>query len=272
VAPILPNDSNPFPWERVNEEDIEARCDVRRDPADLDLAISCIDFTSLEGSDTPDNIRAMCAKAIECGVASVCTYPLLVSVSAGALSGSEVRVCSVGGGFPSGLYPLETRLNEIRFAIDNGAEEIDVVMNRSAFLSSDYETVATEIAAMRDVCGATTMKVILETGELPNCNAIRNASFIAMQAGADFIKTSTGKIAIGATPKSALCMMDAIADYHKVTGRKVGMKPSGGIRTVDDALYYIALTRSALGSEWLSPEHFRIGASSLLDELINARR
>lgn len=256
----------------MNEEDIEARCDAHCDLANLELAIACIDYTSLEGSDTPDNIRAMCSKAIDCGVASVCTYPLLASVSADALRGSDVRVCSVAGGFPSGLYPLETRLNEIRFAIDHGADEIDVVMNRSAFLSRAYETVATEIAAMRDACGATTMKVILETGELPNCDAIRNASFIAMQAGADFIKSSTGKIAAGATPKSALCMMDAIADYHRMTGNKVGMKPSGGIRRVEDALHYISLARSALGPEWLSPKLFRIGASSLLDELISARR
>jgi deoxyribose-phosphate aldolase len=272
VAPILPNDSNPYPWGRVNEEEIEVRCDVRGYSADVDFAISCIDYTSLEGSDTPNKIRTMCAKAIEFGVASVCVYPLLVSVTTNTLNGSNVKVCSVAGGFPSGLYPLETRLNEIRFAIDNGADEIDVVMNRSAFLSGDYDVVYTEIASMRDACGSVRMKVILETGELPDCDAIRNASYIAMEAGADFIKTSTGKIATGATLKSALCMMDAIADYHRMYGRKVGMKPSGGIRNVEDALRFIALARNALGPEWLSPELFRIGASSLLDELINARR
>ncbi len=266
-VPILPIESNPHPWGSVNEVELQSRCAVEGDVADLAFAVSCCDLTSLEGTDTPEKIRQLCSKAIKHSVSAVCVYPLLVPVVAESLRGSNVKTCSVAGGFPSGLYPIESRLAEIRFAVEQGADEIDIVMNRSAFLSGEHQVVYEEFAAMRNECHSKTMKVILETGDLPDLNSVRNACFLAMYAGADFIKTSTGKIANGATPLSALCIMEAISDFHVQSQKKIGIKLSGGIRKADDALRYITLARRTLGAEWINSSTFRIGASNLLDDL-----
>src|SRR5437899_2864755 len=225
----------------------------------LDLAIRCIDLTTLEGADTPGKVVAMCAKAVRPdpsdaavpSVAAVVIYPALVPVAAGQLKGTAVHVASVAGGFPSGLAPMKERLGEIRDAVEMGADEIDIVLNRSAFLSGRYRQAFEEIAASKEACAdKATLKVILETGELGSYDQIRRASVLAMAAGADFIKTSTGKIGVGATPPSALCMMEAARDFHHETGRRVGGKVAGGIRQSKQAIQYLVLLYQTLGADW----------------------
>ena len=242
----------------------------------LDLATRSMDLTTLEGSDTVGKIVAICAKAIRPNpmdtsipsVAAVCLYPQLVSVALEQLEGTGVKVASVAGGFPSGLGPLDARLQEIRDVAAAGADEIDIVLNRSLFLGGRYAQAFEELVAAREAAGSARLKVILETGELGSYDRVRQASVLAMVAGADFIKTSTGKIAVNATLPVALCMMEAIRDFHRDTGRAVGIKVAGGVRTAKQAIQNLVLLYETLGSEWMTPNRFRIGASSLLNDVL----
>jgi deoxyribose-phosphate aldolase len=242
----------------------------------LDLAVRCADLTTLEGADTPGKVTAVCSKAVRPApsdptipsVAAVVVYPELVPVAAERLRGTTVQVASVAGGFPSGLAPLEDRLDEIRRAVQWGADEIDIVLNRSAFLSGRYPQAYEEVALSKDACGNAHLKVILETGELGSYDQIRKASMLAMAAGADFIKTSTGKIGTSATYPTALCMMEAARDFHHQTGRAVGIKVAGGIKNAKEAWTYLVILHETLGPDWLTPERFRIGASTLLNDLL----
>jgi deoxyribose-phosphate aldolase len=242
----------------------------------LDLAIRSMDLTTLEGSDTVGKIVAICAKAVRPDpldpsippVAAVCLYPQLVPVALEQLEGTGVKVASVAGGFPSGLGPLDVRLQEIRDVASTGADEIDIVLNRSHFLGGRYGEAFDELVAAREAAGSAHLKVILETGELGSYDRVRQASVLAMAAGADFIKTSTGKIAVNATLPVALCMMEAIRDFHRDTGRRVGIKVAGGVRTAKQAIQNLVLLHETLGSDWMTPDLFRIGASSLLNDVL----
>ncbi len=224
-------------------------------------SIRCIDLTTLEGTDTTGKIVAMCAKAVRPdpldttvpSVAAVCLYPELVPVAVEHLRGTGVSVASVAGSFPAGLGPLQTRLQEIRDVAAAGADEIDIVLNRSLFLGGRYGEAFEELVAAREAAGATHLKVILETGELGSYDRIRQASMLAMAAGADFIKTSTGKIGVNATLPSALCMMEAARDFHRQTGRAVGIKVAGGVRRSKQAIQYLVLLHETLGAAWLTP-------------------
>jgi deoxyribose-phosphate aldolase len=248
--------------------------------AAIDLAISMVDLTTLEGADTPGKVRALCAKAVHPDpsdpsvpkVAAVCVYPDMVEVAVRALSGSGVGVASVATAFPSGRAPLEAKLADTRAAVAAGAAEIDMVIDRGAFLAGDYGTVFEQIVAVKDACGAAHLKVILETGELATYDNVRRASWLAMRAGADFIKTSTGKISPAATLPVTLVMLEAVRDYRVATGRQVGVKPAGGIRTTKDAIKYLVLVNETAGEDWLSPDWFRLGASSVLNDLLMQRR
>jgi deoxyribose-phosphate aldolase len=242
----------------------------------LDLTIRMMDLTTLEGKDTPGKVRALCAKAIrpEPGdasipsVAAVCVYPALVSVAKAALAGSGIKVASVATGFPSGQTFTDIKLAETRQALAAGADEIDMVIDRGAFLSGDYSTVFDEIVAVKASVGDAHLKVILETGELETLDNVRKASVLAMAAGADFIKTSTGKVTPAATLPVTLVMLEAIRDFHRRTGRIVGMKPAGGIRTAKEAIGYLVVLYETLGPRWMTPDLFRFGASSLLNDVL----
>jgi deoxyribose-phosphate aldolase len=242
----------------------------------LDLAIRCMDLTTLEGVDTVGKIVAVCAKAVRPDptdpsippVAAVCIYPQLVPVAKEQLRDTSVRVASVAGAFPGGLGPLDARLSEIRTAQEQGADEIDIVLNRSMFLGGRYAQAFEELVAAREAAGSAHLKVILEAGELGSYDRVRQASVLAMAAGADFIKTSTGKIGTGATLPSALCMMEATRDFFHETGRRVGVKVAGGVRTSKQAIQYLVLVYETLRGEWMTPELFRIGASSLLNDIL----
>ncbi|MDP9067585.1 MAG: deoxyribose-phosphate aldolase [Actinomycetota bacterium] len=242
----------------------------------LELAIRCCDLTTLEGADSGGKIRQLAAKAMRPApgdptiphVAALCIYPRLVAVARAALAGSGVKVASVATAFPSGQAPLELRLQEIYRAVDDGADEVDIVISRGALLAGDEATVFDEVAASKAAAGAAHVKVILETGELGSYDGVRRASMVAMAAGADTIKTSTGKITPASTPVVALVMAEAIRDFEGETGRAVGLKVAGGIRTAKDALRYLVIVKETLGEEWLTPERFRIGASSLLNDLL----
>jgi len=244
--------------------------------AALDLAIRCMDLTTLEGVDTRGKVQAMCTKAQHPdpldptvpAVAAVCVYPELVPIAAHALRDSTVAVASVAGSFPAGLGPLDVRLREIAWAVDQGADEIDIVLNRSAFLAGDYGRAFDEIAVSKVACGPAHLKVILETGELGSYDAVRKASMLAMAAGADFIKTSTGKIGTAATLPVALCMAEAISDFFSQTGHAVGLKVAGGIRTAKQSWQYLVIINETLGMSWLTPSRFRLGASSLLNDVL----
>jgi deoxyribose-phosphate aldolase len=240
------------------------------------LAISMLDLTTLEGKDSEGKVRQLCQKAIRPfpgdptvpHVAAVCVYSNLVPVAKAALAGSGVRVASVSTGFPAGLVPLPVKLEETRRAVQMGADEIDMVIDRGAFLSGDYPRVFEEIVAVKSACGQAHLKVILETGELETYDNVRKASHLAMAAGADFIKTSTGKVAPAATPGVVLVMLEAIRDHYLETGRRIGMKPAGGIRTSKQALHLLVLVKETLGDGWLTPELFRIGASTVTNDLL----
>ncbi len=242
----------------------------------LDLAIRSMDLTTLEGSDTVGKIVAMCAKAVRPNpvdpsipsVAAVCIYPHLVPVAVDQLKNTGVKVASVAGGFPSGLGPLDARLREVREVVELGADEIDIVLNRSLFLGGQYAQAFEELVAAREAAGETHLKVILETGELGSYDRVRQASVLAMAAGADFIKTSTGKIQPAATLASALCMMEAAREFFHETGRRVGVKVAGGIRQSKQAIQYLVLVYETLGPEWMTPDLFRIGASTLLNDVL----
>jgi deoxyribose-phosphate aldolase len=245
----------------------------------LDTAISMIDLTTLEGQDTPGKVRALCAKARHPDpadpavppVAAVCVYPDLAHVAAAELSGSGVHVASVATAFPSGRAGLEVKLADVRYAVAAGADEVDMVIDRGAFLSGQYLAVFEEIAAVREACAGAHLKVILETGELGTLDHVRRASWLAMLAGADFIKTSTGKVSPAATPPATLVMLEAVRDFRDRHGRQVGVKAAGGIRTAKDAVRYLVLVSETAGEDWLDPRWFRLGASSLLNDLLMQR-
>jgi deoxyribose-phosphate aldolase len=241
----------------------------------LRLALSMVDLTTLEGQDTPGKVRHLCRKAItphaglDTGpVAAVCVYPSMVPVAVEAVAGSGVKVASVATGFPSGQTPLPQRIDEVRYAVAEGADEIDMVINRGAFLAGRLDVVADEIRAVKEACGAAHLKVILETGELGSLDQVRQASMVAMLSGADFIKTSTGKVAPAATLPVTLVMLQAIRDFERVTGTVVGMKPAGGISDSKTAIKYLVMVNEVLGPRWLTPDLFRFGASRLVDDLL----
>jgi deoxyribose-phosphate aldolase len=245
----------------------------------LDMAIRMVDLTTLEGADTPGKVSALCAKAQRPdptdptvpAVAAVCVYPDLVSVAVDALNGSAVKVASVATAFPSGRASTAVKLAEVKEAVAAGAGEVDMVIDRGAFLAGRLGVVLEEIQATKECCGDARLKVILETGELATYDNVRRASWLAMFAGADFIKTSTGKVAPAATPPVALVMLEAVRDFAEATGRQVGVKVAGGIRTAKDAIRYLVLVNEIAGDDWLNPEHFRIGASSLVNDLLMQR-
>jgi deoxyribose-phosphate aldolase len=240
------------------------------------LAVSMLDLTTLEGADTPGKVRNLCAKAV-CpaptmpevpSCAAVCVYPSLVGVARAALAGTGVRAASVATAFPSGQASLEVKLRDAEEALAAGAEEVDMVISREAFLAGEDTRVMEEIVRVKEACGDTHLKVILETAELGSYDHVRHAAMLAMEAGADFIKTSTGKAASGATPGVTLVMLEAIRDYLDRTGRPVGMKAAGGVSNGKAALHRLVLVKETLGDEWLTPERFRIGASALLNDLL----
>ena len=240
------------------------------------IATSMIDLTTLEGSDTAGKVRHLCAKAVVPdpsrpeipSVAAVCVYPALVAVAAEALRGTGVAVASVATGFPSGQTSLDVKLRETAEAVAAGASEIDMVISREAYLAGDDARVAHEIAAVKDACGDAHLKVILETAELPTYAHVRHASQLAIDAGADVIKTSTGKASSGATPGVVLVMLETVRDHFQRTGRVVGVKAAGGVSTTKAALHMLVLVKETLGDDWLTPDRFRIGASSLLNDLL----
>jgi deoxyribose-phosphate aldolase len=242
----------------------------------LKMALNMIDLTTLEGKDTPAKVKQMCYKAQHLhdtfpgipNVAAVCVYPSMVAVAKNELKGSDVKVASVSTAFPSGQAPIQIKLDDTKFAVDSGADEIDMVISRGKFLEGDYNFVYDEIAAIKEVCGNARLKVILETGELVTLDNIRKASDIAMYAGADFIKTSTGKIKPAATMQVTYTMLHAIKDFHEETGIMVGMKPAGGISNSKLALHYLVMVNETLGGEWLTNEWFRFGASSLANDVL----
>lgn len=240
------------------------------------LAVSVLDLTTLEGADTPGKVRHLCAKAV-CpapelpeipSVAAVCVYSALVETARAALAGTGVRTASVAAGFPAGQVSLAAKLRDTQDAVAAGADEIDMVISREAFLAGDDTRVMHEIAKIRDACGEAHLKVILETSELGSYDHVRHASMLAMEAGADFIKTSTGKASAGATPGVCLVMLEAIRDYVDRTGRVVGFKAAGGVSTSKAALHRLVIVKETLGDEWLTPDRFRIGASSVLNDLL----
>jgi deoxyribose-phosphate aldolase len=245
----------------------------------LDLAVRMVDLTTLEGQDTPAKVRALCAKAVRpdptdpsCpSVAAVCVYPDMVPAAVSALAGSGVHVASVATAFPSGRASLEVKLADVRDAVAAGADEIDMVIDRGAFLSGRYGRVYEEIVATKEACGGAHLKVILETGELGTYDNVRRAAWLAMLAGADFVKTSTGKISPASTLPVTLVMLEACRDFRDATGRQVGMKSAGGIRTSKDAIKYLVLVNETVGDDWLDPAWFRFGASSLLNDLLMQR-
>jgi deoxyribose-phosphate aldolase len=242
----------------------------------LDLALRCCDLTTLEGSDSPGKIRQLASKAIRPApgdssipsVAALCVYPRLVAVAAETLKGSGVHLASVATSFPSGQATLEARLAEIKQAVADGADEIDIVISRGAFLAGDEDTIFEEVAASVEAAGEAHVKTILETGELGSYDRIRRASLIAMAAGSHFIKTSTGKIGESATMPSALVMAEAIRDFAELTGREVGLKVAGGIRASKDTVRYLVIVHETLGDDWLTPDRFRIGASSVVNDIL----
>ncbi|MBK8251960.1 MAG: deoxyribose-phosphate aldolase [Polyangiaceae bacterium] len=243
--------------------------------AGLKLAVSMMDLTTLEGKDSAGKVTQMCQKALhphERGdipsCAAVCVYPKWVKTAKGALAGSNVKVASVATAFPSGLSPLSVKLDDVRRAVEFGADEIDMVIDRGAMLSGQYNAVFDEIALTKEACGPAHLKVILETGELGSYDVVRKASQIAMLAGGDFIKTSTGKIQPAATPAVTLVMLEAIRDFYYSTGKIIGMKPAGGIRTAKQALHYLVIVKETLGDRWLTPDLFRFGASTLLNDVL----
>ncbi len=246
----------------------------------LDMAIRMVDLTTLEGADTPGKVRAMCAKARRPDpsdpavppVAAVCIYPDLVGLARHVLQGSEVKVASVATAFPSGRASMDVKLADVRSALEAGADEIDMVIDRGAFLSGRYAQVYEEVRVVREACGGAHLKVILETGELVTYDNVSRAAWLAMLAGADFIKTSTGKVSPAATLPVALVMLSAVRDFAEATGRRVGVKVAGGIRTAKDAIRYLVLVKEIAGPDWLAPSLFRIGASSLLNDLLMQRR
>lgn len=242
---------------------------------DRELALrvfSCIDNTTLNATDNDASVEAFCAKTLEMNlspstVAAVCVYPRFVRTAAKVLAGSGIKVASVAGAFPHGQIDISLKVEEARRAVGDGADEIDMVLSRGALLAGDYDTVHAEVTAMKQACGDSTLKVILETGELPTSEHIRRAAMLAMEGGADFIKTSTGKSGVGATPEAAKVMLEAIADYVKICKKTIGFKAAGGISTPEDALLYADLAKKLMGDNYINSQTFRIGASRLTGKL-----
>lgn len=242
----------------------------------IKLAVSMIDLTTLEGKDSEGKVYAMCQKAkypLEGApeiphVAAVCVYPNLIRTAKNALEGSGVNVASVATAFPSGQSPMKLKVEEVKKVVQMGADEVDMVISRGEFLEGNYDYTFKEVQAIKEACGEAHLKVILETGELETFDNVRRASIISMLAGADFIKTSTGKVQPAATLPVTLVMLEAIRDFYNETGKIVGMKPAGGIKTTKDAISYLCLVKETLGDMWLTPDLFRMGASSLLNDLL----
>ena len=242
----------------------------------LKLALSMIDLTTLEGKDTPGKVKQLCYKALHLHdslkdiptVAAVCVYPTYVKIAKKELEGSGIQVASVATAFPSGQSSRNTKITDTLFAVEQGADEIDMVISRGEFLAGEYNFVYDEIAEVKEACGKAHLKVILETGELDTLDNVRKASEIAMYAGADFIKTSTGKIQPAATMPVTYVMLDAIKDYYLKTGKMIGMKPAGGISTSKIALQYLVMLNEVLGEKWMNKTYFRFGASSLANDIL----
>lgn len=257
---------------RLNSRSIKKESKIQA----LELALSMIDLTTLAGMDTPGKVIQLCQKAKEPysslpelpTVAAVCVYPNMVSVAEKALRGTNINVASVATAFPSGMSTLDEKLSETKKVVKDGADEVDMVISRGEFLKGNYSYVFDEIAAVKEACGDAHLKVILETGELQTYENVRKASDLAMHAGADFIKTSTGKVKPAATQPVTLVMLEAIRDFFYETGRMVGMKPAGGIRKAKQAIQYLVLVKETLGTDWLTPDYFRFGASSLTNDLL----
>ena len=271
--------------DRVGLEERTARLATRSLKHDtkrslIDVAIATMDLTTLEGADTPSRVRSLCARALRPDpadasvphVAAVCVYPDLVATAVDALAGSGVLVAAVATAFPSGRASLAVKLADTGDAIDAGADEIDMVIDRGAFLAGHYGKVFEEVRAVKEVCGDVHLKVILETGELSTHDNVRRASWLALIAGADVIKTSTGKVSPAATHPVALVMLEAVRDFHLITGEPRGVKVAGGIRTTKDALRHLVLVNETLGADWLTPQRYRIGASGLLTDLLMQRQ
>ncbi len=280
-APKLPNLSRVPHVDEVGVNERVARFQTRSIKKEskieaLKLILSMIDLTTLEGQDTSGKVQQLCQKAIHLHdtmpglphVAAVCVYPTMVSVASEALAGHDINIASVATAFPSGMSTREVKLEDTRMAVAAGATEIDMVISRGAFLQGEYRFVFDEIVAVKEACGDVHLKVILETGELGTLDRVRRASVLAMHAGADFIKTSTGKIQPAATMQVTLVMLQAIKDYYRETGRMVGMKPAGGISTAKLAVHYLVMLHETLGSAWMTPEWFRFGASSLANDVL----
>lgn len=280
-----PNNFNKIPTttsvDKVGVEERVARFQTRSIKNEakrqgLDLALSMIDLTTLEGKDTPGKVKQMCYKAHHLhdsypnlpNVAAVCVFPSMVRIAKTALKGTNVKVASVSTAFPSGQSTRAVKLSDTKFAVDEGADEIDMVISRGKFLAGEYNFVFDEIAAIKEACGKSRLKVILETGELCTLDSVRKASDIAMYAGADFIKTSTGKIQPAATMQVTYTMLMAIKDYYDATGIMIGMKPAGGISTSKLALHNLVMVKEILGNSWLNNEWFRFGASSLANDVL----
>jgi deoxyribose-phosphate aldolase len=243
----------------------------------LRLAIRTTDLTTLEGADTPGKVAALCSKAIRPdpgdpsvpSTAAICVYPNLVPTARERLRGTGVKVAAVATGFPSGQYPTKLKVADVRSAIELGADEIDMVIDRGAFLSGHYAKVYDEIVQVKEACGGDVhLKVILETGELGTYDNVRRATLLAIAGGADFVKTSTGKINPAATLPVALCMLEAVRDVHEETGRRIGFKAAGGIRQAKQAIQHLVLVHETLGPDWLTPDLYRLGASSLLNDIL----
>ena len=242
----------------------------------LNMVLNMIDLTTLEGKDTPGKVRQMCYKAHHLhdsleglpSVAAVCVYPSMVKLAKDELKGTDVKVASVSTAFPSGQAPHSVKIDDTKFAVDSGADEIDMVISRGKFLAGDYQFVFDEIASIKEACGKARLKVILETGELSTLDNVRKASDLAIHAGADFIKTSTGKIQPAATMPVTYTMLQAIRDHYLATGKMVGMKPAGGVSNSKLALYYLVMVKETLGEDWLNNTYFRFGASSLANDVL----
>lgn len=267
--------------DQVNVEERVARLNTRSIKKSskvegLKLALNMIDLTTLEGKDTAGKVKQMCYKAMHPHdelpglptVAAVCVYPTFVGLAKKSLGNSGVKVASVATAFPSGQSTREIKIKDTKFAVSEGADEVDMVISRGEFLSGNYNYVFDEIAQVKEACGAARLKVILETGELSTLDNVRRASEIAMRAGADFIKTSTGKIQPAATQPVTLVMLEAIRDYYYETGIMIGMKPAGGISTAKGALNYLVMVKETLGNAWMSNHWFRFGASSLANDIL----
>jgi len=268
----------------IDQVGVEERCarfttrSIKKDTKvqGLKMVLSMIDLTTLEGKDTEGKVKQMCYKAVHLHdvlpglptTAAVCVYPSMVKVAKAALGNSNVKVASVATAFPSGQSTRDIKITEAKFAVDNGADEIDMVISRGEFLKGNYNFVFDEIAAIKEACGKARLKVIFETGELSTLDNVRKASEIAIYAGADFIKTSTGKISPAATMPVTLVMLETIRDYYYKTGIMIGMKPAGGISTAKSALHYLVMVKETLGMAWLSNEWFRFGASSLANDVL----